>query len=167
MELIPWHTPHSPTCAHTYTRKDARAHTHTHTHARTRAHAHTHTRAHAQARVHRGTHSPTTTRIQDSTLEHSEDCSDPIHQQSLNKRPISVSQVGLLRSFTVFIDRHKRPGLVGDQKATLREAQVEMAGAGATEMVAIAVQDPDKEVFVGGCGSAGSGRAKVPKCTCP
>ena len=56
-------------------------------------------------------------------------------------------KIGLLRCFTLSIDRHKSRGRLGeDNQAGLREAQTQMAEAGATQMVAIMVQDTDREV---------------------
>ena len=56
-----------------------------------------------------------------------------------------------MRCFTVFLDRHKaanRERSVADQKVQLKTAQVQMSSQGATKMVAISVQDVDREVRV-------------------
>ena len=61
-------------------------------------------------------------------------------------------KVGLLQCFTMSIDKHRlRTRLGEDHKAALKNAQVQMADAGATQMVAIMVQDTDREV----CGRGG------------
>ena len=60
-------------------------------------------------------------------------------------------QVGLLQCFTAWVDRYKVNS--NEKKAVLRDAQIEMAAAGATRMVAIALQDPDKEVLCAPCGA--------------
>ena len=59
------------------------------------------------------------------------------------KCPFVLSQkAGLLRAFTIFINRHKKRL----ETAAMRKAQIQMAGLGATNMVVHLVQDPDHEV---------------------
>ena len=52
--------------------------------------------------------------------------------------------MGLLRCFTMFIDRHRKdfPGMM-----PLRKAQTQLAAMGATKLVARMVQAPEPEVF--------------------
>ena len=59
-------------------------------------------------------------------------------------------KVGLLRCLQDFVDRHQ-PDTLGlwegaDSRKELRAAQIQLAHAGATQMVAVAVQDPDADV---------------------
>ena len=61
-------------------------------------------------------------------------------------------KVALLQCFTLLIDRHRtakeRVGV--DLEAVLKDAQIQLASAGATQMVATIVQDADSQVFKAG-----------------